>query len=97
MPACGGGDHDADEGGIAAVLAYGVGNEIELGGELIGDHLALRLIPVEDDTLDCHPLENEVTVDADAPALNGNVDRALLHLCQPEPGRQFLGECGDWP
>src|ERR1035441_9309378 len=39
--------HDFDQRGVAAVVAYGVGDQPEFGGEFTGDDAVMALIPVQ--------------------------------------------------
>ena len=89
--------NDPDKGGVGPVVTNGVGNHVELGFVLAGDHPVPGLIPVENKTFTV-PFLDDIPVDIKG-IRPGTSTRTVSDSegTQPLPGRQFLGECGVWP
>src|ERR1017187_5097997 len=87
--------HDFDQRGVAAVVAYGVGDQPEFGGEFTGDDAVMALIPVQ-----CHALlvaaGGKVPVDPDrfGPAWNRDENRPGLDWLKTVSRQAILRRVG---
>src|ERR1017187_9038856 len=90
--------HDLDQRGVAAVIAYGVGDQPELGGEFTGDDAVMALIPVQRHAL-LVAAGGKVAVDPDGfgPAWNRDQNRPGLDWLKTVSRQAILRRVGSLP
>src|ERR1022692_904778 len=90
--------HDLDQGGVAAMVPYGVGDQPELGGEFAGDDAVVALIPVQRHAL-LVAAGGKVPVDPDrfAAAWNRDQNRPGLDWLKAVSRQAILRRVGSLP